>query len=101
MAIPSYNGARKQPNLVPLLTLLLAREGVPVLVHGVTEDPGRVTSAEIFTHLQIPHARSPYGQLPPGPSPLSLPLLLVVSTAQVGPSGPSALDSHSLVRQFE
>jgi anthranilate phosphoribosyltransferase len=56
VSIPSYNGARKQPNLVPLLALLLAREGVPVLVHGVTEDPGRVTSAEIFTHLQIAHA---------------------------------------------
>ena len=58
VSIPTYNGARKQPNLVPLLALLLAREGVPVLVHGVTEDPGRVTSAEIFTHLQIPHAQS-------------------------------------------
>jgi anthranilate phosphoribosyltransferase len=54
VSIPSYNGARKQPNLVPLLALMLAREGVPVLVHGVTEDPGRVTSAEIFAHLQIP-----------------------------------------------
>ena len=41
VSIPSYNGARKQPNLVPLLALLLAREGVPVLVHGVTDDPGR------------------------------------------------------------
>lgn len=59
VSIPSYNGARKQPNLVPLLALLLAREGVPVLVHGVTEDPGRVTSAEIFTHLQIAHAQTP------------------------------------------
>lgn len=58
VSIPSYNGARKQPNLVPLLALLLAREGIPVLVHGVTEDPGRVTSAEIFTHLQIPHAQT-------------------------------------------
>ncbi|MBB5509738.1 anthranilate phosphoribosyltransferase [Paraburkholderia sp. JPY681] len=58
VSIPSYNGARKQPNLVPLLALLLAREGVPVLVHGVTEDPGRVTSAEIFTHLRIAQAQS-------------------------------------------
>jgi anthranilate phosphoribosyltransferase len=58
VSIPTYNGARKQPNLVPLLALLLAREGVPVLVHGVTEDPGRVTSAEIFTHLGIAHAQS-------------------------------------------
>ncbi|MDE1179670.1 DNA-binding protein YbiB, partial [Paraburkholderia sp.] len=58
VSIPSYNGARKQPNLVPLLALLLAREGVPVLVHGVTTDPGRVTSAEIFTHLQIAPAQN-------------------------------------------
>ncbi len=53
VAIPSYNGARKQPNLVPLLALLLAREGIPVLVHGVSTDPGRVTSAEIFSALGI------------------------------------------------
>jgi anthranilate phosphoribosyltransferase len=58
VSIPSYNGSRKQPNLVPLLALLLAREGVPVLVHGVTEDPGRVTSAEIFAHLQIAAAQT-------------------------------------------
>ncbi|WP_296653112.1 DNA-binding protein YbiB [Paraburkholderia sp.] len=57
VAIPSYNGARKQPNLVPLLALLLAREGVPVLVHGVSSDPGRVTSAEIFAALNLPDAR--------------------------------------------
>ncbi|MCG5077178.1 DNA-binding protein YbiB [Paraburkholderia tagetis] len=57
VSIPSYNGARKQPNLVPLLALLLAREGVPTLVHGVTEDPGRVTSAEIFAALNLPAAR--------------------------------------------
>lgn len=57
VAIPSYNGARKQPNLVPLLALLLAREGVPVLVHGVGSDPGRVTSAEIFAALNLPDAR--------------------------------------------
>jgi anthranilate phosphoribosyltransferase len=58
VSIPSYNGARKQPNLVPLLALLLAREGVPVLVHGVTVDPGRVTSAEIFAQLGVEPAHS-------------------------------------------
>jgi anthranilate phosphoribosyltransferase len=57
VSIPSYNGARKQPNLVPLLALLLARDGVPVLVHGVETDPGRVTSAEIFAALNLPNAR--------------------------------------------
>jgi anthranilate phosphoribosyltransferase len=49
--VPSYNGSRKLPNLTPLLVGLLAREGVPVLVHGVTSDPGRVTTAEIFAAL--------------------------------------------------
>lgn len=48
VVIPSYNGSRQMPNLTPLLALLLAREGVPVLVHGVTTDPGRVTTAEIL-----------------------------------------------------
>ncbi|MCE2831990.1 MAG: DNA-binding protein YbiB [Oxalobacteraceae bacterium] len=51
--IPSYNGSRQLPNLTPLLALLLAREGVPVLVHGMSEDPGRVTTAEIFSALGI------------------------------------------------
>ncbi|MFX1735822.1 DNA-binding protein YbiB [Paraburkholderia sp. A1RI_3L] len=58
VSIPSYNGARRQPNLVPLLALLLAREDVPVLVHGVSTDPGRVTSAEIFAALGVEAARS-------------------------------------------
>jgi anthranilate phosphoribosyltransferase len=51
--IPSYNGARKLANLTPLLALLLAREGVPVLVHGVQQDPGRVTTCEIFAEMGI------------------------------------------------
>ncbi|MCY0387165.1 DNA-binding protein YbiB [Robbsia sp. Bb-Pol-6] len=58
VAIPSYNGARKQPNLTPLLAMLLAREGVPVVVHGVRTDAGRVTSAEIFAALGIDAAAS-------------------------------------------
>lgn len=53
VVLPSYNGARRQANLTPLLALLLVREGVPVLVHGVTEDPRRVTSAEVFAALGI------------------------------------------------
>jgi anthranilate phosphoribosyltransferase len=60
--IPSYNGARKLANLTPLLALLLAREGVPVLVHGVTRDPGRVTSAEIFEALGL-HAAGTHADL--------------------------------------
>lgn len=52
--LPSYNGARKLPNFTPLLALLLARRGVPVLVHGPLMDAGRVTSAQIFTALGLP-----------------------------------------------
>ena len=53
VVIPSYNGARKMANLTALLALLLAREGVPVLVHGVSSDPGRVTTAEVFQALGL------------------------------------------------
>jgi len=58
VVLPSYNGARKLPNLTPLLALLLAREGVPVLVHGFEEDPLRVTSAQVFEALGLPPVRS-------------------------------------------
>lgn len=51
--LPSYNGARKQPNLTPLLALMLARCAVPVLIHGVSEDFGRVTSAAILKEIGI------------------------------------------------
>lgn len=53
VVIPSYNGARRQGNLTPLLALLLARQKVPVLVHGVTHDPKRIVSAEVFAELGI------------------------------------------------
>lgn len=56
--IPSYNGSRQLPNLTPLLACLLAREGVPVLVHGVVNDPGRVTTAQIMQEMGLSHARS-------------------------------------------
>src|SRR5690606_32414763 len=53
VVIPSYNGARQLPNLTPLLALLLARSGVPVLVHGVEAVPGRVGTAEILARLGL------------------------------------------------
>lgn len=53
IVLPSYGGARHQPNLLPLLALLLQRFGVPVLVHGSLEGFGRVTSAHIFRELGI------------------------------------------------
>jgi len=58
VSIPSYNGARKQRNLTPLLAGLLAKRGVPVVVHGVRTDAGRVTSAEIFAAMGVASAES-------------------------------------------
>ena len=54
VVIPSYNGARRNPNLVPLLALLLRSLGVTVLIHGLTEVPGRTTTAQIFAELELP-----------------------------------------------
>ncbi|RZL03181.1 MAG: DNA-binding protein YbiB [Rubrivivax sp.] len=57
VVLPSYNGARKLPNLTPLLALQLAREGVAVLVHGPRRDPTRVTTAQVFDALGLPTAQ--------------------------------------------
>jgi len=57
LVIPAYNGARKLPNLTPLLASLVAREGMPVLVHGVPDDPGRITTIEIFKAMGVEPAR--------------------------------------------
>ncbi|RYC48105.1 DNA-binding protein YbiB [Pectobacterium zantedeschiae] len=53
VVVPSYNGARRQANLTPLLALLLAKLGFPVVVHGVSDDPTRVTTAEILRNLGV------------------------------------------------
>jgi anthranilate phosphoribosyltransferase len=53
VVIPTYNGARKGVNLTPLLALLLRRFGVPVVVHGLIEGFGRVTTAQIFRELGL------------------------------------------------
>ena len=53
IVIPSYNGARKQANLTPLLAILLNKLGFPVVVHGVSEDPTRVLTETIFELLGI------------------------------------------------
>ncbi|MDH4427201.1 MAG: DNA-binding protein YbiB [Acidovorax sp.] len=54
VVIPSYNGARKLPLLTPLLALLLAREGLPVLIHGTATEDKRVFVAEVLAALGVP-----------------------------------------------
>lgn len=58
VVIPAYNGARQLPNLTPLLAYLVAHEGVPVLVQGVTRDAGRVSTCEVFAAMGVSAARS-------------------------------------------
>lgn len=53
VVLPSYNGARKLPVLTPLLALLLAREGVAVVVHGSVTEDRRVPSEAVFSALGI------------------------------------------------
>jgi anthranilate phosphoribosyltransferase len=56
IVLPSYNGARKLPNLTALLALLLAQEGINVLVHGPSDEGSRTGTADIFRHLGLPCA---------------------------------------------
>lgn len=57
IVIPSYNGARKQANLTPLLAMLLHKLGFPVVVHGVSEDPTRVITETIFELMGVEATR--------------------------------------------
>lgn len=53
VVIPSYNGARKLPVLTPLLALLLAREGLPVVIHGTATEDKRVFTSQVLAALGI------------------------------------------------
>ena len=53
IVLPSYNGARKLPVLTPLLGLLLAREGLPVVLHGSASESSRVFTSNVLEALEI------------------------------------------------
>lgn len=59
VVIPSYNGARKLPNLTPLLAALLAREGLPVLVHGCETENVRISTGAVWQQLGWAQIQSP------------------------------------------
>ncbi|MBT9474970.1 DNA-binding protein YbiB [Polaromonas sp.] len=54
VVLPSYNGARKLPLLTPLLALLLAREGLPVVIHGTPTESTRLFVSEVLLALGMP-----------------------------------------------
>lgn len=53
VVLPTYNGARRQANLMPLVALLLARAGVPVLIQGRHDFESRVSPFELLAALDI------------------------------------------------
>ncbi len=65
VVLPSYNGARKLPVLTPLLGLMLARKGLPVLIHGTATEDARVTSQDALAVIGIT-AQSPHQAIAPG-----------------------------------
>ena len=67
VVLPSYNGARKLPVLTPLLALLLAREGVAVVMHGTATEDKRVSSQAVLAALGMaasgPSAQAKAGEV--------------------------------------
>ncbi|NPC56869.1 DNA-binding protein YbiB [Caenimonas soli] len=65
VVLPSYNGARKLPVLTPLLALLIARRGLPVLIHGTATESSRVFVPHVLQAMDI-HALPGVRAIAPG-----------------------------------
>nr|WP_315848543.1 DNA-binding protein YbiB [uncultured Rhodoferax sp.] len=89
VVIPSYNGARKLPLLTPLLALLLAREGLPVLIHGAATEDRRVFVSKVLEALDIP-AQKAIKNIAPGS-------VAFVPTALLSPGLQRLLDVRRVV----
>ena len=100
VVLPSYNGARKLPVLTPLLAMLLAREGVAVVVHGTATEDKRVTTEAVFAALGVTAATQPpslqSGELAYVPTEVLLPGLKTLLDVRrtIGLRNPA----HSLVK---
>lgn len=81
VVLASYLGALEQPNLLPLLALVLQHLGVPVLVHGALNGDGRIASAYIFRELGV----MPCANLAQAQSQLAEHKLAFVPTAVLAP----------------
>lgn len=58
VVLPSYNGARRLPVLTPLLAGLVAKHGLPVLIHGAATESSRVFVRDVLQALDIQAADS-------------------------------------------
>jgi anthranilate phosphoribosyltransferase len=81
VVLPSFNGARKQANLVPLVALLLAREGVPVLIQGRHDFDSRVSPFALLAALGL----TPAGSLTQAEAALAADRLAVLRLDQLNP----------------
>lgn len=84
IVLPSYNGARKQANLTPLLAGMLSNHGFTVIVQGVEKDQSRVTSCEIFKSLGWPILSdiNQFGALLNSNAPIFCPLRIISPALQ-------------------
>ncbi len=78
VVLPSYNGARKLPLLTPLLALLLARAGLPVLIHGAPTESSRVFVSDVLEAIV----------------PSSFPAIKTIASDALGPIGVAARRSR-------
>jgi anthranilate phosphoribosyltransferase len=91
LVFATYSGAHQEPNLLPILVLLLQRMGVPVLLHGTLEGGGRVASAYILRELGV----LPGGSLAQAQKSLDEELLAFVPTAVLCPGLANLLSLRS------
>ena len=97
LVFATYGGARQEPNLLPLLVLLLQRMGIPVLLHGTLEGGGRVASAYILRELGV----LPGGSLAQAQKSLDEDLLAFVPTAVPSPELRPAVSTATKVRALK
>lgn len=74
VVLPSYNGARRQANLTPVLASMLDALGIPVVVHGPAQSFGRVSSEAIMRVAGLPACRDLAKPLPAGAGPHFVPI---------------------------
>lgn len=59
VVLPSYNGARRLPVLTPLLAALVARSGLPVLIHGTATENSRIFVRDVLQAMDVQPAAEP------------------------------------------
>lgn len=54
VVLPTYNGARKQANLMPVVAGMLAQQGIPVLIQGRHDFDARISPFDLLAALDVP-----------------------------------------------